>query len=127
GKTIIISHGSNYTTLYGHLSAYAIQPGDWVNLVQTIGYIGRTGRATGPHLHFEVRCHNLPQNPIAYLGRSNKSVAVRFRRRRRVRGSYLPQRRLAKTTHRKSVKRGPNYYTRMINLQKLRKMKKKVH
>ncbi len=114
GKTIIIDHGNKFTTLYGHLSGYAVRAGQWVNLGQTIGYIGRTGRATGPHLHFEVRCHNVPLNPTKYLGKMGISAEVKFKKRMhnivRRRPSF--------------VKRDPNYYTRMINLQKLRKLKK---
>lgn len=116
GKTIIIDHGNSFTTLYGHLSGYAVKPGQWVNLGQTIGYIGRTGRATGPHLHFEVRCHNVPLNPTKYLGKMGKLAEVKFKRR--MRNLVQSKRRPA------FVKRDPNYYTRMINLQKLRKLKK---
>ncbi len=117
GKTIILDHGNSYTTLYGHLSGYAVREGDWVNLGQTIGYIGRTGRVTGPHLHFEVRCHNVPLNPMKYLGKMGQVAEVRFNRRVR------------NVSHRRQpavVKRDPNYYTRMINLQKLRKLDQKV-
>lgn len=115
GKTIVIDHGNSYTTLYGHLSDYAIKEGQWVNLGQTIGYIGRTGRATGPHLHFEVRCYNVPLNPRQYLGKSGKVAEVRFRKRSR-HNFAAPSRGLA-------VKRDPNYYTRMINLKKLESLR----
>ncbi len=112
GRTIVINHGNSFTTLYGHLSGYNVKEGQWVNLGQTIGYIGRSGRATGPHLHFEVRCHNVPLNPSKYLGKMGKVAEVKFKRRRR---SFSRQPTFAK--------RDPNYYTRMINLQKLRKLK----
>lgn len=113
GKTIIIDHGNSYTTLYGHLSDYAVKEGQWVNLGQTIGYIGRTGRTTGPHLHFEIRCHNVPVNPTKYLGKMGKVAEVKFKKRSR---SYAHKRQPA------FAKRDPNYYTRMINLEKLRKL-----
>lgn len=116
GKTIVIDHGNRFTTLYAHLSGYAVKQGQWVNLGQTIGYIGRTGRATGPHLHFEVRCHNVPLNPTKYLGKMGLSAEVRFKRKRR--------RHIASQTKTAFVKKDPNYYTRMINLQKLKKLKK---
>ena len=112
GKTIVIDHGNSFTTLYGHLSGYAVRDGQWVNLGQTIGFIGRTGRATGPHLHFEIRCHNVPLNPREYLGKMGKVAEVRFKRRVK---SY--SRRPA------FVKRDPNYYTRMMNLQTLKRLK----
>lgn len=119
GKTIVIDHGNSYSTLYGHLSGYAVTEGQWVNLGQTIGYIGRTGRATGPHLHFEVRCHNVPLNPNKYLGKIGQVAEVKFKRRKRAYSSLSRQQREPAF-----VKRDPNYYTRMINLRKLQNMKK---
>lgn len=119
GKTVIIDHGNSFTTLYGHLNDYAVEDGQWVNLGQTIGYIGKTGRATGPHLHFEVRCHNVPLNPRQYLGKMGKTAEVKFHRRlkhiSRQPASYVGQ-------ESKPVNHDPNYYTRMINLQKLQGM-----
>ena len=83
GKTIILDHGNGFKTLYGHLSGYSVKKGQWVSLKQTIGYIGRTGRATGPHLHFELRCHNVPLNPSKYIGSMGQIAEVKFRKRRR--------------------------------------------
>ncbi len=118
GKTIIIDHGNSFTTLYGHLSGFAVKEGQWVNLGQTIGYIGRTGRATGPHLHFEVRCHNIPLNPSNYLGKMGQIAEVKFHKK--TRNYHRPNREPA------FVKRDPNYYTRMINMKKLEKLNDKV-
>jgi len=67
GREIIISHGHDLETVYGHLSAFAVVPGQHVALGQVIGYVGQSGRATGPHLHYEVRVHNVPVNPHKYL------------------------------------------------------------
>jgi len=67
GKEITIDHGHDLTTVYGHLSSIAIVPGEHVTRGQIIGYVGQTGRATGPHLHYEVRVHNVPVNPHKYL------------------------------------------------------------
>lgn len=67
GREIIISHGHDLETVYGHLSAFAVVPGQHVTLGQVIGYVGQSGRATGPHLHYEVRVHNVPVNPHKYL------------------------------------------------------------
>ena len=67
GRTVELNHGHNLFTVYGHLSAVAVVPGQHVNRGQVIGYVGQSGRATGPHLHYEVRVHNVPVNPYKYL------------------------------------------------------------
>ena len=67
GRAVVLNHGHDVMTLYGHLSAIAVLPGQHVILGQVIGYVGQTGRATGPHLHYEVRVHNVPVNPHKYL------------------------------------------------------------
>jgi murein DD-endopeptidase MepM/ murein hydrolase activator NlpD len=67
GRQVVINHGHDVTTIYGHLSAIAVLPGQHVTRGQVIGYVGMTGRATGPHLHYEVRVHNVPVNPHKYL------------------------------------------------------------
>ena len=66
GKAIIIQHGGRYTTLYGHLSRYGrgIKRGKHVNQGQIIGYVGMTGLATGPHLHYEFRVNGVHRNPL---------------------------------------------------------------
>lgn len=67
GRTVVLDHGHDVITLYGHLSAVAVLPGQHVTRGQVIGYVGQSGRATGPHLHYEVRVHNVPVNPYKYL------------------------------------------------------------
>lgn len=67
GNVIYISHGYGYSTRYGHLSSYAVQPGARVKRGDVIGYVGSTGRSTGPHLHYEVRVNNNPVNPLEYI------------------------------------------------------------
>lgn len=66
GNTIILRHGNTYTTLYAHLSKYArgTGVGSRVRQGQTIGYIGRTGLATGSHLHYEFRVNGVHRNPL---------------------------------------------------------------
>lgn len=67
GRSVVLNHGHDVRTLYGHLSAVAVVPGQHVTRGQVIGYVGQSGRATGPHLHYEVRLHNVPVNPYKYL------------------------------------------------------------
>jgi murein DD-endopeptidase MepM/ murein hydrolase activator NlpD len=67
GREIIIDHGHDVMTIYGHLSAMAVVAGQHVIRGQVIGYVGQSGRATGPHLHYEVRVHKVPVNPYKYL------------------------------------------------------------
>ena len=66
GRTIIVQHGSIYTTLYAHLSQFSkgIRPGKRVAQGQTIGYVGSTGLATGPHLHYEFRVRGVHRDPL---------------------------------------------------------------
>ena len=67
GRQVVLDHGHDLLTLYGHLSAISVVPGQHVTRGQVIGYVGQSGRATGPHLHYEVRVHNVPVNPHKYL------------------------------------------------------------
>ncbi len=67
GREVVLDHGHDLRTVYGHLSAMAVLPGQHVTRGQVIGYVGQSGRATGPHLHYEVRVHNVPVNPHKYL------------------------------------------------------------
>ncbi len=67
GNVIFISHGYGFSTRYGHLSKFSVKPGDKVKRGQVIGYVGSTGRSTGPHLHYEVRLNNKPVNPLEYI------------------------------------------------------------
>ncbi|MCP4040728.1 MAG: peptidoglycan DD-metalloendopeptidase family protein [Gammaproteobacteria bacterium] len=66
GRTVILRHGGKYSTLYGHLSRYAkgIKKGSKVRQGQVIGYVGKSGLATGPHLHYEFRINGVHRNPL---------------------------------------------------------------
>ena len=85
GKTIVLRHGNTYTTLYAHMSRYArgTSIGSLVKQGQTIGYVGRTGLSTGPHLHYEFRVNGVHRNPLKIKLPSTKplpnSELVRFR------------------------------------------------
>ncbi len=67
GKTVMVEHSDGITTLYGHLSAFAVTSGQRVHRGDTLGFVGQSGRSTGPHLHYEVRIGNTPVNPHKYL------------------------------------------------------------
>ena len=67
GNVVYLSHGYGYSTRYGHLSGCAVRPGQRVQRGDIIGYVGSTGRSTGPHLHYEVRLNNNPVNPLEYI------------------------------------------------------------
>jgi murein DD-endopeptidase MepM/ murein hydrolase activator NlpD len=66
GNTIIVQHGNKYSTLYGHLSRFrgGLSTGSSVKQGQVIGYVGMTGLATGPHLHYEFRINGVHHNPL---------------------------------------------------------------
>ncbi len=66
GNCIDIEHGYNYLTRYGHLSKILVKDGQMVRRGEKIGEVGSTGKSTGPHLHYEVRFKDEPQNPINY-------------------------------------------------------------
>ena len=68
GKHIIIDHGNNITSLYGHLDKIQVAPGQEIKTTnQVIGLEGKTGWATGPHVHFEIRVFGIPINPKTFL------------------------------------------------------------
>lgn len=67
GKALMIDHGHGISTRYGHLSGFAVTAGQHVHRGDVIGYVGLSGRSTGPHLHYEVRINDTPVNPYKYL------------------------------------------------------------
>lgn len=67
GKHVIIDHGNNLHTLYGHCSVLGVSVGDKVAKGEQIAAVGSTGNSTGPHLHFEVRVNGQKCNPLEYL------------------------------------------------------------
>ena len=67
GNLIVLDHGDGVTTRYGHLSRMEVRVGDPVSQDALIGYVGNTGRSTGPHLHYEVRVDDRSVNPSRYL------------------------------------------------------------
>lgn len=67
GRYIIVDHGDNVTSLYGHLDKVFVKTGDKVSTNVAIGTEGSTGWSTGPHLHFEVRVFGIPVNPRTFM------------------------------------------------------------
>lgn len=76
GNYIQIEHGGELQTRYAHLSGYEIKAGDRVRKGDLIGYIGTTGRSTGPHLHYEVRIAGQAVNPIPYMNDTNAAATT---------------------------------------------------
>jgi murein DD-endopeptidase MepM/ murein hydrolase activator NlpD len=67
GNLVVLQHQGSYSTAYGHLSRFGkgLRRGGSVAQGQVIGYVGATGVATGPHLHYEFRVNNVQKNPLA--------------------------------------------------------------
>ena len=71
GKMVEVDHGNGLVTRYAHASRLFVKEGDFILRGQKIAAVGSTGRATGPHLHFEVRLNGVPQNPGRFLLSAN--------------------------------------------------------
>ena len=91
GRAVMIRHDNGYVTLYAHQSRIArgIRKGVRVRQGQVIGYVGSTGRSTGPHLHFEVRLNNRPVNPLhvrasRHIRLKGKALAAFKKRKARI-------------------------------------------
>jgi len=67
GNMIIVRHSEEYVTVYAHNQVNLVEERDRIEKGQVIGKVGQTGRATGPHLHFEIRRNNKPVDPLPYL------------------------------------------------------------
>ncbi|SCZ51536.1 Opacity-associated protein A LysM-like domain-containing protein [Thiohalomonas denitrificans] len=80
GRTIIIQHGGSISTLYGHMSRYGgLRVGSRVKQGQTIGYVGASGLATGPHLHYEFRLNGVHRNPLTVKLPKAEPIADQYR------------------------------------------------
>tara|TARA_Y200000002_G_scaffold204724_1_gene168931 strand:+ start:66 stop:497 length:432 start_codon:yes stop_codon:yes gene_type:complete len=81
GKTVVIQHGNRYSTLYAHLSKFkkGISVGTNVKQGEIIGFVGSTGLATGPHLHYEFRVNKKHKNPLKYQYPSAEPIAANLK------------------------------------------------
>ena len=76
GRLVVVDHGFGVTTWYGHLSSYTVPPGIHVKRGDIIGYVGVSGRTTGPHVHSEIRINDAPVNTMRYLRFTSTSAAA---------------------------------------------------
>ena len=67
GRLVVVDHGFGISTWYGHLSRFNTQPGTYIKRGDVLGFVGVSGRVTGPHVHYEVRIRGTPVNPWRYL------------------------------------------------------------
>ena len=67
GRTVRLSHGFGFTTVYGHLDRIDVEPGEEVERGDVVGRLGNSGRSTGPHLHYEVYVDGQAVNPLNYI------------------------------------------------------------
>lgn len=81
GNTVVLKHGGQYSTLYAHLSGYGkgLKKGSKVSQGDVIGYVGATGLATGPHLHYEFRVNGQHRNPLTYDTPRAQPIDERYR------------------------------------------------
>ena len=77
GIVAVVGHDNDHQTLYGHMMKLAVREGQFVRAGQLIGYVGKTGRATGYHLHFETRvAGGIPQDPLRFLPDVKRHIKV---------------------------------------------------
>lgn len=77
GRLVVIDHGNGYQTYYAHLSRFAVIPGQEIRQGEVLGAVGASGRVTAPHLHYEVRRHGNPENPVRYMGSTRIAQAAK--------------------------------------------------
>jgi len=76
GREVLLDNGHDIKTLYAHMSGFTVTNGQSVVRGQVIGYVGRSGRSTGSHLHYEVQIHGTPVNPHKYLRVTTAELAA---------------------------------------------------
>lgn len=83
GRAVIIKHGSEYKTLYGHMSRFrsSVKNGSKVRQGEVIGYVGKSGLATGPHLHYEFRINGVHKNPLTVKLPASMPIEKKYKER----------------------------------------------
>ena len=76
GRCVIIDHGNGFQSVFGHLSKCKVHKGDRIKRGQVVGLVGRSGRSTGSHLHYEIRYHGRSVNPLKYLKVAGRRLEV---------------------------------------------------
>lgn len=76
GKVVYVDHGNGIETRYAHMSGFATEAGTPVRKGDLIGYVGSTGRSSGPHLHYEVRIDGVAQNPTSFMVEMRENVQL---------------------------------------------------
>lgn len=89
GNMMVVAHSYGFKAVYGHLSRFAVRPGEFVKKGQLIAFSGNTGLTAGPHLHYEVRFLGEPMNPEPFLKWSYGNFAYLFDREKKVRWASL--------------------------------------
>jgi murein DD-endopeptidase MepM/ murein hydrolase activator NlpD len=79
GTVVVVDHGRDLKTLYGHLSGVYVRPGQRIERGAVVGAVGNSGRATGVHLHYEVRVGNVPVDPMLYVRRADDPAKLASR------------------------------------------------
>ncbi len=77
GNLVVIHHGGGLATVYAHLAGFVVADHEGIAEGQLIGFLGMTGRSYGPHLHFEVRVHGSPVEPLVYLAKQDDCAPPR--------------------------------------------------
>ncbi len=89
GRFLLIAHAYGFKTAYGHLSKYAVKSGQYVTKGQLIGYVGNSGRSTGPHLHYEIRYLNKWVDPEIFIEWNSNDINQIVNRVKKVRWSGI--------------------------------------
>jgi hypothetical protein len=76
GRLVVVDHGFGVTTYYGHLSSFNVIAGQQLRRGDRVGYVGVSGRSTGPHVHYEVRINGAPVNPMRYLRQASVATTA---------------------------------------------------
>lgn len=76
GKVVYVDHGNGIETRYAHMSGFATEAGTTVSKGDLIGYVGNTGRSSGPHLHYEVRIDGVAQNPTGFMHEERETLRL---------------------------------------------------